>query len=134
MKLTKIIILFIFTFTLLSCAEYKVVKKEQNKKVDNYYSASGFVLIYNEDLYKEKIINKKMKNNELLVMHSTLKRNTLVEITNPVNSKRVKIKIHKKANFPKIFHMVVSNKIATLLDLDHNDPFVEINQIKKTLV
>ena len=34
-----------------------------------------------------------MNNNDLLVMHSTLKRNTLVEITNPVNSKSVKIKI-----------------------------------------
>ena len=131
MKLTKIIILFIFIFTLFSCADYKVTKNQQNKKADDYYSASGFVLIYNEDLYKEKIVNKKMNNNDLLVMHNELKRNTLVEITNPINSKSIKIKIHKKANFPKIFHMVVSQKIASLLELDLNDPFVEINQIKK---
>jgi len=131
MKLTKFIILFIFTITLSSCADYKGPKSKQNKKIDNYYSASGFVLIYNEDLYKKKIINKKMNNNDLLVMHNTLKKNTLVEITNPLNRKSVKIKVHKRANFPKIFHMVVSKKIATLLDLDFNDPFVEINQIKK---
>ena len=131
MKLNKFIILFIFTVSLFSCADYKVGNKDHNKKADNYYSASGFVLIYNEDLYKEKIINKKMNNNDLLVMHSTLKRNTLVEITNPVNSKSVKIKIYRKAQFPKIFHMVVNNKVATLLDLDLNNPFVEINQIKK---
>ena len=72
MKLNKVIILFIFTVSLFSCADYKVGNKDQNKKAENYYSASGFVLIYNEDLYKEKIINKKMNNNDLLVMHSTL--------------------------------------------------------------
>jgi len=131
MKFIKIITLFLVSLYLFSCADYKTNQTKKNIIKKNYYSASGFVLVYEEDLYNEKIVSKKINNDDFLVMHNTLKRNTLVEIINPVNAKRVRTKIYKKANYPKIFHMVISKKIAALLDLDLNDPFVEINQIKK---
>ena len=42
-----------------------------------------------------------------------------------------KTKVHKKANYPKIFNVVVSKKIASILGLDFDNPFVEIIEVKK---
>ena len=64
-------------------------------------------------------------------MHSFLKTNTPIKIINPVNSKVVVTKIYKKAKYPKIFNVVISKKIASILELDLNNPYVEIIEVKK---
>ena len=64
-------------------------------------------------------------------MHSLLKTNTPIKIINPANSKVVETKIYKKANYPKIFTIVVSEKIASILELDLDNPFVEVVEVKK---
>ena len=63
MNLIKNIFLFFFILFITSCADYKSsdVSKEIEKK---YYSSKGFALIYEDSLYKEKIINKKMDNSK----------------------------------------------------------------------
>ena len=60
-----------------------------------------------------------------------MKNNTPVRITNLKNSKSLETKVYKKANYPKIFNVVVTKKIASILDLDIENPFVEIIEIKK---
>ena len=129
MKLIRIISTFLCLFGLYSCAEYSVKNNQKNEK--RYYSSSGFALIYDDKLFIQKIINKKMNNDEIKVMHNLLKANTPVKIINPSNSKTIETKIYKKANFPEIFSVVVSAKIAETLDLDNENPFVEIIEIKK---
>jgi hypothetical protein len=114
---------------LYSCADYTL--KDQNKTEKQYYSSNGFALIYEDDFYLQKIINKKIKNDEIRVMHNYLKRNTHIKIINPQNSKVVEAKIHKRANYPKIFNIVISKKIALILELDIDNPFVEIIEVKK---
>ena len=102
-------IFFIFIF-LFSCADYeknKILKKESRI----YYSSTGFALIYEDSLYKNKIINKKIDNEKNLLLHSTLKRNTPIQITNLKNSKSIELKVYKKANYPKIFN------VGNLVDL-----------------
>ena len=126
MKFNKIILILIF-INLYSCADYKSAKRAEKK----YYSSSGFVLIYEDYLYKEKIINKKINNEKLLAIHDILKINTPIKIINPDNSKSVEAKIYRKGNYPKIFNMVVTKEIATILDLDLDNPFVEIIEIKE---
>ena len=129
MKINKIHILFIFIF-LYSCAGYEKNKSaKEDKKI--YYSSSGFALIYEDFLYENKTINKKINNEHILILHSTLKNNTPVRITNLKNSKSLETKVYKKANYPKIFSVVVTKKIASILDLDIENPFVEITEIKK---
>jgi len=129
MKINKIHILFIFIF-LYSCAGYEKNKSaKDDKKI--YYSSSGFALIYEDFLYEDKTINKKINNELILILHSTLKNNTPVRITNLKNSKSLETKVYKKANYPKIFSVVVTKKIASILDLDIENPFVEIIEIKK---
>ena len=130
MNFNKIILFLVFLFKLSACADYKTTRATQNEQ-KQFYSSSGFVLIYEDNLYDEKIVNRKLDNEDLLVMHSILKRNTPVKIMNPSNSKVVETTIYKKANYPKIFNMVISKKIASILELDINNPFVEIIEIKK---
>ena len=130
MSLNKIILLFIYTAFLYSCAEYQAAKKIE-KAEKHYYSSSGFALIYEDNLYTEKVINKKINNEDLRVMHSFLKTNTPIKIINPENYKFIETKIYKKANYPKIFNVVISKKIASILELDTENPYVEIIETKK---
>ena len=129
MKIKNLLLIF-FIINLFSCAEYKDIK---NNKLDKkkYFSSSGFALIYEEDLYKQKIINKRIKNDEFVVLHNSLRRNTHIKITNPFNSKFFDTKVHYKSNYPKIFNVVISKKLSSFLGLDPNNPFVEVNEIKK---
>ena len=129
MIMKNISIFFILIF-LFSCADYE--KKQILKKESRiYFSSTGFALIYEDLLYKNKIINKKIDNEKNLLLHSTLKRNTPVQITNLKNSKSIELKVYKKANYPKIFNVVISKKIADLLELDIENPYVEIVELKK---
>ena len=127
----KIIIIF-STLILNNCAnyEYSKSKKIGEKKT---YSSSGFALIYDDNFFIEGIIDKKLSNDNFKVTHSFLKRNTPIKIINPVNQKSFDTKIEKNANYPKIFNIVISNKIAQILELDQNNPFVEIIEIKKNV-
>jgi hypothetical protein len=129
MKLNKILIFSIFVY-LYSCAGYENNKTQRvDKKI--YHSSSGFALVYEDFLYNDAIVNKKINNNDIVVLHAILKKNTRIRITNLNNSKFIDTKIYKKANFPKIFNVVISKRIALLLELDNENPFVEIIELKK---
>ena len=130
MNLKKIILIFAYVISLYSCADYNV-NKVKHKKVKQYYSSSGFALIYEDNLYTQKILNKKINNEDIKVLHNLLKTNTPIRIINPANSKVIETKIYKKTNYPKIFTIVVSEKIATILELDLDNPFVEVIEVKK---
>ena len=127
----------------------KIIKRKKginiflksNLKVKKFYSSKGFALIYNADLYEQRIIDKKISNNKkldnklnnekLIAMHTSLKRNTLIQIINPENSKVVETKIFRRIDHPKIFNLVVSKKIVSMLELDENNPYVEVFEVKK---
>ena len=130
MNLSRIIFSLICVIALYSCADYSVHNTNQTKE-KQYYSSSGFALIYEDDLYKQKVIDKKINNEDIRVMHSFLKINTPIKIINPNNSKIIETKIYRKASYPKIFNSVISKKIATILELDLNNPYVEIIETKK---
>ena len=130
MNLSRINLTLICIITLCSCADYSVNKAKQSRE-KQYYSSSGFALIYEDDLYKQKVIDKKINNEDIRVMHSFLKINTPIKVINPNNSKIIETKIYRKARYPKIFNSVISKKIATILELDLNNPYVEIIETKK---
>ena len=125
----KIPLLLTFIF-LFSCAGYeknKILKEDSRV----YYSSTGFALIYDETLYKNKIVDKKINNDQMQLLLNTLKRNTPVKIINLKNSKSIELRVYKKANYPKIFTIVVSEKVASILELDLDDPHVEVTELKK---
>ena len=65
MNLLKKVVLLIFIIVLSSCAEYKIDKLSQ-KKEKQFYSSKGFALIYEDNLYQQKIINRKINNDQVL--------------------------------------------------------------------
>ena len=130
MKLSKILFIFACFFLIFSCADYKSNKITQ-KEDKKYFSSKGFTLIYEDKLYKEKVILRKIDNSRIIIMHDTLKVKTPVKVINPDNSKSVEATIYKKLDYPKIFNSIISKKIATILELDLNNPYVEIVEIKK---
>jgi len=140
MNLIKKIILVSFIMLLGACTNYKIDKPDLAKE-RKFYSSKGFALIYSDNLYTQGVIDKKLdknvivdnklNNEQIIAMHSSLKKNTLIQIINPETSKVVETKIFRRANYPKIFNMVMSKKIATILELDVNNPYVEIFEVKK---
>ena len=130
MKFCNIIIINLLIFVLSSCADYNNVNKT-DKKERSFYSSTGFALIYNESLYEQKVINKKINNDDIYVVHNFLKKNTIIKIINPDNSKFILTKVNKKYEYPKIFNVLITEKIAKILNLDDNNPFVELNEVKR---
>ena len=66
-----------------------------------------------------------------LCFASFFKNNTLVSISNPFNSKSLTAKIKKTIKYPLIYNIVITKKMADKLDLDINNPYVEVLSIKK---
>ena len=79
----KILFFLLILFT-TQCANYKSVENVQ--EIDKkYYSSIGFALIYDDSLFDQGILNRKINNDEIIVLHSSLKRNTPVKLINPDN-------------------------------------------------
>ena len=130
MNLKKILYLFLLCNLIFSCAEYQVQKSKKNIE-KKFYSSKGFALIFSEDLYKQRVINKKLNNKKVAAMHNILRVNTPVKILNPKNSKFIETKISRKGNYPKIFNIVLSESAASILGLDTENPYVEVFEVKK---
>ena len=126
----RIIYFFLFFF-LFSCVEdVKLISKD---KVDlkKPFTSQGFTLVYNNDLLEEKIIKKKMDNREFVILHSFLKPKTFVKIYNPINLKTVIAKVKYNTNYPVFYNSVITKRIAEELELNYEEPYVEIIEIKQ---
>ena len=65
-------------------------------------------------------------------MHSILRRNTQVKIINPDNLKFIETKITGIAIYSSIFNVAISKKISDILELDIDNPYVEVLEIKNS--
>ena len=124
------IYLFVFLF---SCTQDMKIIKKHPKVIEPTYSSKGFALIYEDSIFESNIVNKKLNNNQNYVLHSFLKNNTLVHISNPFNSKSLTAKVRKTLKYPSIYNIVITKKMADNLDLDVNNPYVEFYTIKKNV-
>ena len=124
--------IYIFVFLFSCTQDMKIIKKHSKVKVrEPTYSSKGFALIYEDSIFERKIVNKKLNNDQNYVLHSFLKNNTLVSISNPFNSKSLTAKVRKTYKYPSIYNIVITKKMADNLDLDINNPYVEVLTIKK---
>ena len=122
---------FFLIFFLFSCVEDVKLINRNNIQVNKTFISKGFTLIYNDNLIKTKTIKKRIDSREYVILHSFLERNTYVKIFNPINSKTVIAKVKYKTNYPIIYNSVITNRIADELELNYEDPYVEIIEIKK---
>ena len=151
MNFKNIISLF-FLFLLIACKQIdvekekkieiktKIVKKDSvstkktNLEVDNLnfifdrdYSNQGFAFIYNENLYNEKKISKKINNRSLHIFHKKIKKGSFVKITNPQNKKTIIAEvISNDAIFSDFYNSVITQRIVDELSLNSNEPYINL--------
>ena len=115
---------------LYGCSELEGFNSTTNTN-KQLYSSKGFALIYDQKLFENGTIKKKLYNDDINIIHSKLNANTYVEITNLDNLKSLKARVSAKSDYPNFFNVLITKKVAKILDLDFNNPYVEISQIKK---
>lgn len=122
--------IYIFLF-LFSCTQDMKVMKKPSEIQGPTYSSKGFALIYDNSVFESKIVDKKLSNSQNYVLHPFLNNNTLVIISNPFNSKSITAEIRKTINYPLIYNIVITKKMADKLELDINNPYVEVLSIRE---
>ena len=127
MKYNFFLILLIVLITSCASNNYKTVNVDP---ILEKFSNNGFALIYNDKLYNDKIISKKMDERDLIIFQRNLRKGTSVKITNPFNSKTMIAKVGKKANYPSFNNSVVSIRISKELEIDINEPYIVIEEIR----
>ena len=127
MKYNFFLILLIVLITSCTSNNYKTVNVDP---ILEKFSNNGFALIYNDKLYNNKIISKKMDERDLIIFQRNLRKGTSVKITNPFNSKTIIAKVGKKANYPSFNNSVVSIRISKELEIDINEPYIFIEEIR----
>ena len=114
------------------------IEEDNSKYIFNReYTNQGFALIYNEVLFNEKKISKKIDNRGLYIFHTKIRKNSFVKITNPENTKTVIAQvISNKAIFSNFYNSVITKRIVDELLLDENEPYVELSLVsnKSTFV
>ena len=125
----KIIIIIIFF--LHSCTTTNINKKKENIIPVEIFSNKGFALLFNEDLKNKKLINKKIEERSLIIFQRNLKKNTTVKITNLINNKSILAKVGSSSNYPSFYNSVVSKRIFDELDLNINEPYVEVSTVSE---
>ncbi len=124
----RIIFILIYIFA-ISCADQSK-KNNLSRKFVNY-SNKGFTLVYDEKLFHKKIINKKLDDRSLLIFNNFLDQDTPVKITNLINGKYLLAKVGGNSNYPFFYNSVISKRIALNLEIDLNEPYIEIKTLNQ---
>jgi len=123
----RILLIISFIFLLTGCEQNNLNKNAINQEKLSKYKNSGFALVYDNILNKEKKISKKIDNKGLYIFHKNLKKNSFVKITNPSNQKTVIAEvISNKAKFSDFYNSVITLRIAEELSLDLNEPYIDL--------
>ena len=123
----RILLIISFIYLLTGCEQNNLNKNAINQEKLSKYKNSGFALVYDNILNKEKKISKKIDNKGLYIFHKNLKKNSFVKITNPSNQKTVIAEvISNKAKFSDFYNSVITLRIAEELSLDLNEPYIDL--------
>ena len=124
----KNIIFIFFIFFIYGCEPINVKNKKLNFEIENRYKNSGFALIYNDELDGIKEIEPR----SLMIYHKNLKKKSMVKITNPINGLSLIAEVKSnKVKFSNFYNAVLSDRIAQTLELDENEPYINIVLISK---
>ena len=126
----RFIIIILFSLLLHNCEQSTF---GNSKKIDidfeSRYKNSGFALIYNKQLKKIK----KLESRSLNIYHKSLKKRSTVKITNPKNGKYLIAEVKSnKEKFSNFYNSVLSLRIAEELELDINEPYIELILVSKS--
>ncbi len=122
---------FIFLFLILinSCSINKTTNKVDERSIKSGFKNNGFALVYDYKLYEKKIISSKLDDRDLVVFQKNLKKGSTVKIKNNINNKSIIVKVGKNSKYPNFNNSVITKRIATAIELDLNEPYIEITEI-----
>ena len=112
-----------------NCTATITTKNKNLNSLENPFINKGFSLIYNDKLYYDKVISKKIDERSLVIFQKNLKKNTIVKITNILNNKSIIGTVGSNADYPLFNNAVLSLRIADEIGLNENEPYVEILQV-----
>ena len=113
---------------MIGCVQVPKQLDKSEIKLEKKYANSGFALIFDESL--DKI--KKLDDRSLMIYHKSLKRKSTVKITNPKNGKSLIAEVKSNnQKFSDFYNSVISKRIAEDLDLDFNEPLLEITLVSR---
>ena len=89
-------------------------------KIDNRkpYNSTGFAYIFNESDYENKIIKKKLNNDQLEISHSDLKIGSLIKLINPKTKEYIVLKNTKQFQYPDFYKIVITKTVAEKLNIE----------------
>ena len=122
-------LIIIILILLSSCTNNIVIQNHENQIIKPKFVNSGFALIYDEKLFTNKIINKKMNDRDLIIFQKNLKKGASVKLINPINNKSLLAYVGKKTIYPSFNNSVVSKRIALELELNNDEPYIIIEEI-----
>ena len=132
MKFNFLYILFLIL--LCSCVQdMENIKVDEEIIEESPFSSKGFALIYEDSFFNELIVDNKLNEKEYYVLHSFLENDVIVTIYNPLNSNSLTAKVKKTSKYPPLYNIVITKKMASDLDLDINNPYVEVVKNKKNI-
>ena len=124
----RFILVIILSSLLISCETNIQNNSKINLDLKPRYRNSGFALIYDKSLSEIK----ELENRSLTIYHKNLRKRSLVKITNPKNGNSLIAEVKSnKVKFSSFYNSVLSARIAEELELDLQEPFIELILISK---
>ena len=127
--LYKKILILCCLILLNNCTATTLTKNKNSNTFDNPFINKGFSLIYNNKFYDNRIISKKIDERSLVIFQKNLKKNTIVKITNILNNKSTIGTVGSDADYPLFNNGVLSLRIANVINLNKDEPYVEIIEV-----
>ncbi len=128
MHCKKLLILCCFIL-LNNCTATTLKKNKISNSLNDPFINKGFSLIYSDKFYDNKVISKSIDERSLVIFQKNLKKNTIVKITNILNNKSVIGTVGGSAVYPLFNNAVLSFRIAEEIELNENEPYVEILEV-----
>jgi hypothetical protein len=127
----KALLHIIVFFLVTSCATTNLNQKKTSHISHNIFKNKGFALLYSESDYKNKIISKKIDNRGIIIFQRNLKKNTEVKITNLINNYSIIATVGVDSTYPSFYNSVIPARIFKELEINFDQPYVEIVSINK---
>jgi len=118
-------------FFIIGCSSKTLTSTKAKNDLDYIFTSKGFTLLYQDSLYENEIISKKVDQRSLVIFQKSLKKNSTVKINNLLNGKSLIATVGSNAKYPSFNNSVVSLRVFNELELDINQPYIEIILIPK---
>ena len=121
--------LVIFFIIISGCSTLVVTEIDKTIINKKNFINKGFALIYSDNLYKQEIISKKLDERGLIIFQKNLRKGTFVKIKKILNNKSIIVKVGSNSKYPLFNNSVISKRISDEIEIDLNEPYIEIFEI-----